>query len=169
MKNRGFTGSATAIMTVTVLACVFFFAGPLKAEAPITYQLPDGWVADSERAAVAAATSPDKTVRLIVRYFPLKGRMQAIQIIKGQKTKVKHDKVITPPTDMSRLKKKFNADSVAKMQLACTAANGGKFLYRAFVFVKGGNFVVIEAFVNTKADKKTFKQTDGTVESFRFN
>jgi len=54
------------------------------------------------------------------------------------------------------------------MQLSGIAANGGMFLYRVFVFIKGSNFAVIEAIVNTQASEETFKQSDGTIKSFRF-
>ncbi len=136
--------------------------------APIVYTLPAGWTQSDEQAAVAAATSPDQSIRIIVRYFPLPSPMTAMQVIQKQKTKVKHDRVVTPPTDMSQLKARFNADSVAKMQLSGVTTEGGKFLYRAFAFVKGRNLAVIEAIVNTKAGEAVFKQADGTVNSFRF-
>lgn len=179
MQHTGFTRSSlfsTMSSLCLFLICVFsVFAAtvvispPTRAEdAPILYTLPEGWEQNDENAAVAAATSPDQSIRIIVRYSPHSSPMTAMQIIKKQMTRVKHDRVITPPTDMSRFKAQFNADSVAKMQLSGIAPNGGKFLYRAFVFVKGSNFAVIEALVNTQASEETFKQADETIKSFRF-
>ncbi len=134
-----------------------------------SYDLPKGWKKTTAKGAVMAATAPDDTMQIIVWELPVKDARTAKEIAQNQLKKITYKKVVNPPTDMSRLKASFNADSVAKMALGRTRSDGADIFYRAFVFVKGGTFVVIESFATKEATKDTFKTSDETINTFRFN
>lgn len=157
------------LLSITLFVSGIMAAAVLHAAEPgFHYKTPEGWTIEKEPAAVVVSTSPDQSIRIIIRSYPMNTPRTALMIIKDRMAKVKHDSVVTPPTDMSQAKDRFNADTLAKMQLAGTAPNGGKFLYRAFVFTKGNHLVAIEAIASTNASEATFKQADGCINSFRF-
>ncbi len=138
------------------------------AEPSFTYTMPEGWKTGSAPGAVATATSPDNTVLVMIMEFANKKNLDALQIAQNQLKKIKYISVINPPTDVSKMKDRFSADSVAKVQLARERDDGIQVSYRAFIFVKKGTFVVIEAYATKEASEKVFNQANSVIENFRF-
>ncbi|MBN1533392.1 MAG: hypothetical protein JXA20_12060 [Spirochaetes bacterium] len=158
------------IGVITVLAAA---AAPLMSQVHGTgrmyhFSFPPGWQQVQEKGAVAAAQSPDGTVKLRVfeRTVPNSTALQLLQERMGQ---VPHVKVFTPPTDMSGMAARFNADSVAKMHLGfLRPGDGKKCSYRAFVFTRQHRAVLVEALAAFEVSESVFKQADSVIESFRF-
>jgi len=138
------------------------------AEPSFTYTMPDGWKVEKPAGTVAAAISPDNNVTVGIYEFPNKENMTALQLCEKQVAKRKNAKALNPPTDVSNMKNRFGADSVAKMHLIVKRPDGTEVSYRAFVFVKGGTFVVIEAYATKKATKEMFEQANAVIENFKF-
>ncbi|MBP7735550.1 MAG: hypothetical protein KA369_06205 [Spirochaetes bacterium] len=138
------------------------------AEPSFTYTMPEGWKVESPKGTVATATSLDNNVHIKIYEFANKDKQNALQLCEKQLARGKHVKVLNPPTDMSKMKDRFGADSVAKMQLVMKRPDGAEVSYRAFVFVKGGTFVVIEAYATKEATKEVFDQANAVIENFKF-
>jgi hypothetical protein len=154
-----------AVITAFVaLSYVFVNAN----EPSFNYAFPEGWTTETPKDAVAASTSPDNTVHIVIYEFARKNNLSALQIAQNQLKKIEYVKVLTPPTDMSTMKDRFGAESVAKLQLIRVRSDGAQISYRAFVFVKGTNFVVIEAMATNEASEEVFNQANKVIETFKF-
>lgn len=152
------------------MAAIFmaFIGLAYAAEPSFNYTMPDGWKVESPGGTVATATSPDNNVHIKIFEFANKNNQNALQLCEKQLAKGKHVKILNPPTDMSIMKGRFGADSVAKMQLVVKRPDGAEVSYRAFVFVKGNTFVVMEAYASKKATKEVFDQANKVIENFKF-
>jgi hypothetical protein len=167
MSRISIQKSITLLAVITAfitLSYVFVNAN----EPSFDYSLPDGWTTEKAKDAVAASTSPDNTVHIIIYEFARKNNLSALQIAQNQLKKIEYVKVLTPPTDMSTKKDRFGAESVAKLQLIRVRSDGAQISYRAFVFVKGTTFVVIEAMATNEASEEVFNQANKVIETFKF-
>jgi hypothetical protein len=159
------------LLTIVAIAMEFFLSAvgsTVAAEPSFTYAMPEGWKVESASGTVATATSPDNSVHVIIYEFANKNNLTALQIAQNQMTKVKYVSVVNPPTDVSKMKDRFGADSVAKMQLVRERPDGVQVSYRAFVFVKKGTFVVIEALATKEAPEEMFNQANSVISNFKF-
>jgi len=135
---------------------------------PYNFSFPAGWQQVQEAGTVAAALSPDRTVKVTI-YERSVQNITAIRLLQERMSQIVHTKVFSPPTDMSHLSTRFNANSVAKMHLGyLRPGDNKKCSHRAFVFVKQNRAVLIEAVAVFEAPEAVFKQADGVIESFRF-
>jgi len=156
-------------MAGAVLGILLWAAGTAAAAEPsFTYKMPERWKVETPKGLVATATSPDNTVHIKIYELANKNNLTALQLAENQLKKGRHVKVINPPTDMSKMKDRFGADSVAKMQLVTKRPDGVEVSYRAFAFVKKGTFVVIEAYATKEATESVFNQANTVIENFRF-
>lgn len=137
-------------------------------ERPYVFNFPAGWQQVQEKGTVATAISQDKTVIIRV-YERTVQNATALQLLNERMSKIVHVKVFNPPTDMSQLSLRFNANSVAKMHLGfLRQKDNKKCSHRAFVFVKQDRAVLVEALAEFEAPEAVFKQADTVIESFRF-
>ncbi len=162
----------TDLSLILVAAALGFFlltiGSPVLAEPSFTYAMPEGWKVESNKEAVVTATSPDNTVHVIIYEFANKNNLDALQIAQNQLKKIKYVSIVNPPADVSKMKDRFGADSVAKMQLVRERADGARISYRAFVFVKKGTFIVIEALATKEAPEEVFNQANSVINNFKF-
>lgn len=166
---KHFRSAVSLAIAGAVLGVFLSAAGTAAAAEPsFTYRMPEGWKVETPKGLVATATSPDNTVHIKIYELANKNNLTALQLAENQVKKGKHVRVINPPTDMSKMKDRFGADSVAKMQLVTRRPDGAEVSYRAFAFVKKGVFVVIEAYATKEATEDVFNQANAVIENFRF-
>ena len=169
MQMKRIGTNVSLIMAAAMMGLILSaFGSRAAAEPSFTYAMPEGWKVETTKGAVATSTSPDNSVHIIIYEFPNKNNLDALTIAQNQLKKIKYVSIINPPTDMSKMKDRFGADSVAKMQLARERADGAQLSYRAFVFVKKNTFVVIEALATKEAPEAVFNQANSVINSFKF-
>jgi hypothetical protein len=161
--------SSRMIKSMTMVGVFLAAIGLIFAAEPsFNYTMPEGWKVETPAGTVAAAVSPDTNVKIVIYEFPNKENITALQICEKQVAKKKSARVVNPPRDMSDMKDRFGADSVARMQLVLKNPNGAEVSYRAYVFVKKGTFVVVEAYATKEATDEVFKQANVVIENFKF-